>query len=182
MRVKSYVGKAIGVVLGLSGACLSMGAKWPGKAIPFARAVLSPKSGSDVSGTVEFAKDKGELLVRAQLENLPAGKHGFHIHEKGDCTAQDASSAGEHYNPTRAPHGGPGHLQHHAGDFGNITADKSGTEIVEMAIKTPPAEHFPDWQDIVGKSIILHEKMDDLKSQPSGNSGKRIACGVIEHL
>jgi Cu-Zn family superoxide dismutase len=146
-------------------------AAWPSYAHPFARAVLSPKSGSKVIGTVDFAKDANRIRVRATVANLTPGKHGFHIHESGDCSADDGSTAGEHYNPSHAMHGGPGSLEHHLGDFGNLTAGKNGIANLEVEIVAG--------DDIIGKSIIIHEKADDLRSQPSGNSGKRIACGTI---
>jgi superoxide dismutase, Cu-Zn family len=116
-----------------------------------ATATLEPKSGSQVTGTVTFAKSGDEVQVVADVQNLKPGKHGFHIHEKGDCSAPDAMSAGGHFNPMHEHHGGPHTAERHVGDFGNI-----------------------------GKSVIVHEKEDDLKTDPSGNSGTRIACGVIE--
>ena len=154
-------------------------AKWPIGTKPFARAILSPKSGSSATGTVDFAKSKNGLLVRAYLNQVSPGNHGFHIHEKGDCGAPDASSAGGHYNPTLSHHGGPASADHHAGDLGNVVADKSGKALLEIVIPQPSSLAFPGWDDIVGKSVVLHEKQDDLVSQPAGNSGKRIACGVI---
>src|SRR6266704_2507182 len=137
-----------------------------------AAAPLESKSGSQVTGMVTFTKVGDDVQVVADIENLKPGKHGFHIHEKGDCSAPDASSAGGHFNPTHQHHGGPDSAEHHVGDFGNVTADASG--------KT----HF-DWkgkiklsgeESIVGKSVVVHEKEDDLKTDPAGNSGVRIAC------
>src|SRR3984893_1352497 len=91
-----------------------------------AAAQLEPKSGSQVTGTVTFTKVGDEIQVVADIQNLKPGKHGFHIHEKGDCSAPDASSAGAHFNPTHQHHGGPSTAEHHAGDLGNITPDSSG--------------------------------------------------------
>ncbi len=156
-------------------------ANWPTHVKPFAHVVLSPKDGK-ASGTVDFAKSSDGLMVRAYLTHLTPGKHGFHIHEKGDCSAKDASSAGDHYNPTHAKHGDPSHTERHVGDFGNIVADSKGSATVEVTLKNPDSKEFKNWDDILGKSIILHEKEDDLNSQPAGNSGKRIACGVIQAL
>jgi Cu-Zn family superoxide dismutase len=106
------------------------------------------------------------------------GEHGFHLHEKGDCSAPDASSAGGHFNPLHHPHAGPHTAQHHAGDFGNITVKADGTGTMSLTLKGEDAKIARE--DAIGKAIILHEKADDLKTQPTGNAGGRIACGVVE--
>jgi superoxide dismutase, Cu-Zn family len=137
---------------------------------------LQPSSGSQVKGTVTFTKMGDDVQVVADVENLKPGKHGFHIHEKGDCSAPDASSAGAHFNPTHQHHGGPDSVERHSGDFGNITADASGKAHLDWKGKLK----FSGAESIIGKSVIVHEKEDDLKTDPSGNSGTRIACGVIE--
>ena len=141
-----------------------------------ATAILQPSSGSEVKGQVTFTKTGDDVQVVADIENLKPGKHGFHIHEKGDCSAPDASSAGAHFNPTHQHHGGPSTAEHHAGDLGNITADATGR--VHLEWKGKLQLNGPD--AIVGKSVVVHEKEDDLKTDPAGNSGTRIACGVIE--
>ena len=141
-----------------------------------ATATLEPKSGSQVTGTVTFTKSGDEVQVVADVQNLKPGKHGFHIHEKGDCSAPDAASAGGHFNPTHQHHGGPDSVERHAGDFGNITVDASGKGHLDWKGKLK----FSGAESIIGKSVIVHEKEDDLKTDPSGNSGARIACGVIE--
>jgi Cu-Zn family superoxide dismutase len=137
---------------------------------------LQPSSGSQVKGTVIFTKMGDDAQVVADVENLKPGKHGFHIHEKGDCSAPDASSAGAHFNPTHQHHGGPDSVERHVGDFGNITVDVSGKGHLDWKGKLK----FSGTESIIGKSVIVHEKEDDLKTDPSGNSGARIACGVIE--
>ena len=137
---------------------------------------LQPSSGSQVKGTVIFTKMGDDVQVVADVENLKPGKHGFHIHEKGDCSAPDASSAGAHFNPTHQHHGGPDSVERHTGDFGNITVDASGKGHLDWKGKLK----FSGAKSIIGKSVIVHEKEDDLKTDPSGNSGARIACGVIE--
>ena len=139
-------------------------------------AILQPSSGSEVKGQVTFTKTGDDVKVVADIENLKPGKHGFHLHEKGDCSATDASSAGAHFNPTHQHHGGPTTAEHHAGDLGNITADSTGRVHLEWTGKLQL--NGPD--SIVGKSVVVHEMEDDLKTDPSGNSGTRIACGVIE--
>lgn len=141
-----------------------------------ATAQLEPKSGSKVTGTVTFTKVGDEVQVVADIQNLTPGQHGFHIHDKGDCSAPDAASAGAHFNPTHQHHGGPTGSERHAGDLGNITADASGT--VRQAWKGKLSLSGDD--SIIGKSIVVHEKTDDLKTDPSGNSGARIACGEIK--
>jgi Cu-Zn family superoxide dismutase len=141
-----------------------------------ATAILHPSSGSEVKGQVTFTKMGDDVQVVADIENLKPGKHGFHIHEKGDCSAPDASSAGAHFNPTHQHHGGPSTAEHHAGDLGNITADATGRVHLEWTGKLQL--NGPD--SIIGKSVVVHEKEDDLKTDPTGNSGGRIACGVIE--
>ena len=139
-------------------------------------AKLEAKSGSQVTGTVTFTKTGDEVQVVADIQNLKPGKHGFHIHEKGDCSAPDASSAGAHFNPTHQHHGGPITAEHHAGDLGNIEADASGKAHLDWKGKLK----LTGEDSIIGKSVVVHEKEDDLKTDPSGNSGARIACGVIE--
>lgn len=160
--------------------CAAAMATWPKGTEPFARATLLPKSGSDVTGTVDFAKTPRGLLIRVYASGLGAGKHGFHIHENGDCSAADAASAGAHFNPSAEGHAGPDAKAHHFGDFGNIVADRNGSSQTEVTIKNPSSNRFKSWNEIVGKSIVIHEKADDLKTQPAGDSGKRIACGVIQ--
>ena len=139
-------------------------------------ATLHPSSSSEVKGQVTFTKTGDDVQVVADIENLKPGKHGFHIHEKGDCSAPDASSAGAHFNPTNQHHGGPMTAEHHTGDFGNIEADASGKAHIDWKGKMS----LSGADSIIGKSLVVHEKEDDLKTDPSGNSGARQACGVIE--
>jgi len=141
-----------------------------------ATAKLEPKSGSKVTGTITFTKSGDDVEVTGDIENLKPGKHGFHLHEKGDCSAADAASAGAHFNPTKQHHGGPMTAEHHTGDLGNIEADASGKAHIQWKGKMS----LSGADSIVGKSVVVHEKEDDLKTDPSGNSGARIACGVIE--
>jgi Cu-Zn family superoxide dismutase len=140
-----------------------------------ATAKLEPKSGSQVTGTITFTKTGDEVHVVGDIENLTAGKHGFHIHEKGDCSAPDASSAGGHFNPTHQHHGGPTTPERHVGDLGNIEPDASGKVHFDWTGKMS----LSGADSIIGKSVVVHEKADDLKTDPAGNSGARIACGVI---
>lgn len=155
---------------------------WPNDAKPFARATLIAKSGSEVTGTVDFAKTSKALYVKAYLGKTPPGKHGFHIHEVGNCDGADAGAVGDHYNPTGSKHAGPKAASRHAGDLGNVEVDAKGDGYLETSIANPSSAGFKGWDDIVGRAVILHGAADDLKSQPAGNSGAKIACGVIRSV
>lgn len=147
---------------------------------PIAVANMKPTQGNTATGTVTFVKKGDQLLVDARFTGVPPGVHGFHIHEKGDCSAPDAMSAGGHFNPTGKSHGAPNHGEHHGGDLGNITADASGKAELQLSIPTSEVNVMKDSpSSIVGKGLILHADPDDYKTQPTGNSGKRLACGVI---
>lgn len=137
---------------------------------------LESKSGSQVTGTVTFTKVGDDLQVVADITGLKPGKHGFHIHEKGDCSAPDAASAGGHFNPMQHKHGGTTGMERHEGDLGNIETDASGKTHLDWKGKLS----LSGANSIIGKSVVVHEKEDDLKTDPSGNSGARVACGAIE--
>jgi len=139
-------------------------------------AVLHAASGSSVAGTVTFTAAGNEVKVVADITGLTPGKHGFHIHEFGDCSAPDAKSAGGHFNPTNHQHGAPDATDRHAGDLGNIEADASGKAHLEMSDKVMK---LTGSDSILGHAVIVHEKADDLKTQPTGDAGGRLACGVI---
>ena len=157
----------------VAAASLSLAAPAP---VTKAVAVLSPLGSSGVSGTVTFTKAEGGVRVQAQLKGLKPGDHGFHVHEFGDCSAPDGTSAGGHFNPAGAPHAGPHDPQRHAGDMGNVTAGVDGGASVDYV---DPQASFDGPNDILGRGVIVHEKGDDLKTQPTGNAGGRVACGVI---
>ncbi len=149
--------------------------------IPAAKATIERRSGDKkIKGTVRFIPQVDGVKVIAILEGLkPNGTHGFHVHEKGDCSAADASSAGGHFNPDGMPHADPSASEHHVGDMGNIQADKSGRAHIETLFKRLSLD--PSHRNyIVGKAVVVHAKADDLKSQPAGDAGPRIGCGVIE--
>jgi len=145
------------------------------KAVAVAR--LNPTQGNHVQGTVFFSKETEGIRVTGDITGLTPGKHGFHIHEKGDCSAPDGSSAGGHYNPTGMPHGGPKDVEQHVGDLGNITANSEGVAKFAYTVKW---FRLTGENSIIGRAVIVHAQADDLKSQPSGNAGPRVACGVIE--
>ena len=141
-----------------------------------AEAILDSKSGSSVTGKVTFTKEGNVVKIIADIKGLSPGKHGFHIHEKGDCSAPDATSAGGHFNPRSMQHSGHQTTERHTGDMGNITADESGNAHLEIS---DSIMSFDGEESIIGKSVIVHEKEDDLKTQPTGDAGGRVACGVI---
>jgi len=142
-----------------------------------ASATLTPKAGTKVGGTVTFTQQGDKVVVEAHLMGVAAGLHGFHIHEKGDCGDAEFKNAGGHFNPTGVAHGAPTDMAHHAGDFGNIEigADGHGKHDISSAMLTVAAGP----NSVVGRAVIVHEKADDLKTQPTGDAGGRIACGVI---
>jgi Cu-Zn family superoxide dismutase len=142
-----------------------------------ASAEVNPLQGSNVHGTVQFIQDASGTRVIADITGLSPGEHGFHIHEKGDCSAPDGSSAGSHFNPSGTQHGAPGTAPHHAGDLGNLIADASGNAHLEV---TSSDFSLDGPNSILNRSVIVHAKKDDLATQPSGDSGGKIGCGVIQ--
>ena len=144
-----------------------------------ASAKLESRSGSKTTGEVNFVSQGKDVLVTGKFSGLkPNSEHGFHVHEKGDCSSADATSAGGHFNPDGKPHGSPGSGAHHAGDMPNIKTDAAGNatysaKLHGFAVNTAP-------NGIIGKSVVVHRDPDDYKSQPAGNSGPRIACGLIK--
>ena len=137
---------------------------------------LHPTQGSETTGTVTFSQKADGMLVVADVKGLSPGKHGFHIHEFGDCSQLDGKSAGGHFNPTSKNHGGPESEDRHVGDLGNLIANADGTAHYEW---TDKLLSFSGPNSILGRAIIVHADEDDLTSQPTGNAGARLACGVI---
>ncbi|NVO18455.1 MAG: superoxide dismutase family protein [Bacteroidetes bacterium] len=144
--------------------------------IQHAVCVINPTQGNTVSGLISFTKVEGGIKVTADLEGLAPGKHGIHIHECGDCSAADGSSAGGHFNPMAMNHGAPMDAMRHEGDMGNIEANDSGKAHMEYVDHSISLEGS---SSIIGRSVIIHKNEDDLKTQPTGNAGPRIGCGVI---
>jgi Cu-Zn family superoxide dismutase len=131
---------------------------------------------SHVKGVIQFTATDDGVEVRGEITGLTPGKHGFHIHEFGDCSSADPKCHGGHFNPDKKKHGGPDDAERHVGDLGNIEADAGGKAIISMKDKLI-ALSGP--RSIIGRAVILHAKADDLKSQPSGDAGDRIAGGVV---
>ncbi|HEV7576183.1 MAG TPA: superoxide dismutase family protein [Caldimonas sp.] len=136
---------------------------------------LQPTRGNTAAGTVWFIADGADVRIRGRVSGLtPNQEHGFHVHEKGDCSSGDGMSAGGHFNPTGKPHGPPAG-EHHAGDLPALTADAAGTVAIDSRVRA--VADGPS--GFAGKALIVHVNPDDYTTQPTGNSGARIACGVI---
>lgn len=141
-------------------------------------AVMHPTAGQQAGGTIDFRAVGDRVRVVAQLSGLTRNtSHGFHIHEFGDCSAPDGTSAGGHFNPTGHEHAGPHGGMRHAGDLGNIASDAQGNGRLEVTVEDITLQ--PGAGGIIGRGVIVHAQPDDLSSQPSGNAGARIGCGVI---
>jgi superoxide dismutase, Cu-Zn family len=144
-----------------------------------AKATATQPSQGKPTGDITFTQTGEKVHVTGTITGLPPGKHGIHIHEKGDLSAPDLMSTGGHFNPEKHIHGGPTTSPVHAGDLGNITADTSGKGMIDLTVDDITIGSG-EKNDILGKAVIIHAKEDDLKSQPAGNAGARISGGVIE--
>ena len=158
----------------LLGACQST----PEEA-PRATAALQPTKGSKAFGEATFEQvgDKVRVIVFAQGLK-PGAEHGFHIHEAGDCSSGDGMSAKGHFNPYGKPHGDPKGAERHAGDLPALKAGKDGRAKIDATLDVLSIGQGPG--NIVGRGLIIHADPDDYKTQPTGNAGARIACGVIK--
>ena len=138
---------------------------------------LAPTANQTARGEVTFTTEAGGVHVVGTFSGLVFGEHGFHVHEKGDCSAPDATSAGGHFDPATKPHAAREATARHVGDLGNLKADPYGLARVDF-VDTTLSLGGPN--SIIGKAVIIHEKPDDFMTQPTGNAGARQACGVIE--
>lgn len=152
-----------------------------GAAETYRRAVayIDPLGDSGVDGTAMFVLEKGQITLQLDVSGMPPGPHAVHLHEHGDCSAPDGSSAGAHWNPSDHAHGRWGEGAHHLGDIGNVEIDADGTGSYSMTTDR--------WElgtgsaiDIIGRSVIIHAAPDDFATQPTGAAGGRIGCGVVE--
>jgi superoxide dismutase, Cu-Zn family len=167
---------SLAVAAALATGCASMSSSNK----PAAVASLEPTAGNSARGTVTFTQDGDEVRVRASLSGLkPGAEHGFHVHEKGDCSSGDGMSAGGHFNPAAKSHG-PQRSDHHAGDMPNLKADDYGNASASFDLKGVSIGSGA--ADLVGKGLIVHRDPDDYMTQPTGNAGPRIACAVIRGL
>lgn len=145
---------------------------------PAATAPLQPTRGNAASGEVRFVQRGDKVLVSGEVRGLkPYAEHGFHIHEKGDCSSGDGLSAGGHFNPRSQRHGAHGRGEHHAGDLPSLQADRDGVARIQFESGSIAVGSGSD--DIVGRGLIVHRDPDDYTTQPTGNAGPRLACAVI---
>ena len=143
---------------------------------------MEPKSDSGVQGEVTFTAKDGMVSMAASFTGLTPGEHAIHIHEKADCSADDGTSAGGHWNPTSEPHGKWGdEAGYHKGDIGNFTADEAGNAMVNFETDQWCLDCDDPNKNIIGKAVIVHQGADDFTSQPSGAAGPRVSCtGIIQ--
>jgi len=145
---------------------------------PSANARLSPTKGNTTTGVVTFKTIGSKVLVTAEIQGLkPNAEHGFHVHEKGDCSSGDGMSTGGHFNPNGKAHGAHGSSTHHAGDLPSLLADMNGN--AKLSFETSSITVDSGATDVVGRGLIIHRDPDDYKTQPTGNAGPRLACAMI---
>lgn len=145
---------------------------------PSATARLEPTKGHQARGTVHFVQSGDQLHIKGEVSGLkPNGEHGFHVHEKGDCSSGDGMSAGGHFNPHNTRHGKTMGTERHTGDLPSLLANAQGKASIDVKISGPRVGSGAD--DIVGRGLIVHENPDDFTTQPTGDAGGRVACAVI---
>lgn len=141
---------------------------------------IEPTSGSNVSGNVVFTEENGEVTMTAVIDGLPEGMHAIHLHETADCSAEDGSSAGGHWNPTMEQHGKWGDAGgYHKGDIGNFKVDANGNGTITMTTDEWCIGCEDENKNIIGQAVVIHDGVDDFTSQPSGAAGTRVGCGTI---
>ena len=169
-----FQGRRFAWLLAIAAAALLAGCD----AEEYVTAKIEPTQGNTATGEVRFFKVETGVRIVAGISGLTPGKHGFHLHEKGDCSAPDAASAGPHWNPSGADHGKWGEGAFHHGDIGNIEVGKDGKGRTTLTTELWTLGG-PEGTNILGRSVIVHANVDDFKTQPTGNAGGRIGCGVI---
>ena len=146
---------------------------------PVAVARLMPTQGNTTTGEVRFTTLGAKVLVEVQVSGLkPGAEHGFHVHEKGDCSSGDGMSTGGHFNPLGHAHGAHGQSSHHAGDLPSLVANAQGQ--ASLRFESATISVGTGATDVVGRGLIVHRDPDDFKTQPTGNAGPRWACAVIQ--
>jgi Cu-Zn family superoxide dismutase len=169
---KTMIGGLV-VAIAVSGAAWAAG--------PKAVAKLESRSGSTVTGKATFIKQGRSVAMVVVMEGLTPGPHAIHLHEKGDCSAPDGSSAGGHWNPSAENHGKWANAPFHHGDIGNLVADAKGKAQLRLeSVLWTIGDGKPS--DVVGHAVIVHADEDDFTTQPTGNAGGRVACGVIQQV
>lgn len=142
---------------------------------------IDAKSGSNLSGNAVFTEENGEVTMTAVIDGLAEGMHAIHLHENADCSAEDGSSAGGHWNPTFEKHGKWGDpAGYHKGDIGNFKVDTNGNGTITMTTDEWCIGCDDETKNIIGKSLVIHDGVDDFTSQPAGNAGTRVGCGTIK--
>jgi Cu-Zn family superoxide dismutase len=170
LRSQAFVLAASALLLGACASGMQGG--------PTATAKLEPTRGNATAGSVTFQQMGEQTQMHVRVEGLkPGGEHGFHIHDKGDCSSGDGMSTGGHFNPKGKPHGKHDDAERHVGDLPSLKADASGR--VDQKVMLSGLTIGSGAADIVGHGLIVHAQPDDYRTQPTGNSGARIACGVI---
>jgi superoxide dismutase, Cu-Zn family len=174
---QSLIFKAVAASLAIAAAAVSTGCATTSG--PSATAQLQATKNNTANGIVTFTQKGNYVLVNVDIKGLkPNADHGFHVHDKGDCSSDDGLSAGPHFNPNTENHGAHDAEHHHAGDLPSLKADAAGT--VKFSFQSKSLAVGTGMTDVVGRGLIVHKDPDDFKTQPTGNSGARIACGVIK--
>ncbi len=140
---------------------------------------ISSASGSGLTGTATFTEEGGKVKLVLTVDKASPGPHAVHLHQNGDCSAPDATSAGPHWNPTKQPHGKRGEGSHHKGDMPNMEVGQDGKGRLELTVDGWTIGGSDTTTNVVNRAIIVHAKADDYKSQPAGNAGDRVGCGVV---
>jgi len=175
MRITRPVAMSVAMAL----AAVVVGCATTGAGESRAVTTLEPTKGNQAAGTVTFVQRGDKVVVTADVTGLPPNsEHGFHVHEKGDCSSGDGMSTGGHFNPDGSAHGNAQPADGHAGDMPNLKADANG--VAKATFESSRMTVAPGNHSIVGKGLIVHKDPDDYKTQPTGNAGARLACGVIK--
>lgn len=178
MRTSKLLPPSLALVLGACAALHGEGHhEHPHGSGARAHAVIEGRSNCPLAGEATFEETSAGVLIDVRVHDAPGGWHAVHIHEVGDCSAPDGSSAGGHFNPGGLMHGAPDAHEHHAGDLGNMWVQSDGTG--RKVILMPELTVSPGAHSVVGRAIIVHASADDLTTQPTGNAGGRIGCGEI---
>lgn len=144
------------------------------------KVTLAAKSDSKLTGDVLFTENGDKVTMEVNVAGIAPGEHAIHIHQVPDCSSSDGKSAGGHWNPAMKDHGKWGEMAHHAGDIGNLVADANGNASMTFSTEMWCIGCADSTKNIINRAIIIHADVDDFKTQPTGNAGGRIGCGVIE--
>jgi Cu-Zn family superoxide dismutase len=151
------------------------GAKDP-RAVSRAIAVMMPTEGNEASGTIRFETTERGVRVISDLTGLPSGRHGYHVHLLGNCSAEDGKSAGTHFNFDGSSKEPPKNIRRITGNLGDLDAKADGTARAEAIVQRASLQGR---YSLIGRAVVIHEKPNDPNEPPIGAAGKRLACGVI---